>query len=320
MVASAAYFLLSTIELNSAQWPAGYRNYSLFVGHPMLTSEQVNKVHRDIPNSKVLAYYCSSWVYLGKGCSLDRYEMKDYFNASLAITNLDTGEPACVTFGPSGGIAGYVFSRASADAIATYHREVTLRGASWDGIYLDELDDAFPSRWKGTIANQTSNFDINGDGVADSFDELDAQYAAWRPYYTQVMRAAVGPDRLLIGNGGAPATADPALNGRTIEFESCCQGTHGTACPSSEVAPGLAICRSTLAGQAAVSVQPPVSVMWHTHEYVLPAAVQCEEMRHVREQMPWVLEGDDREDGSWHSSCGGNATFQSEHANRRPTK
>ena len=117
------------------------------------------------------------------------------------------------------------------------------------------------------------------------------------------MREVVGPGRLLIGNGGAPATADPALNGRTIEFEACCDSNHGQACPTSAVAPGLAICKSTLAGQAAVSVSPPLSVLWHTHEYVLPAAVQCKETAAIRAEMPFVLEGDDREDGSWHSSC-----------------
>jgi hypothetical protein len=302
----AAYYILTAGILASPQWPGAFQNYSLFIASPSLTVQDVERVHTDVSGSKVLAYYCSSWVYLGAApCGMDRFNMSGHFNTSLAITNLDTHQPACIVFGPSGGVGGYIFSKASVDAIAAYHRDVTLRagGPSWDGIYLDELDDRFPARWKTTLLNQTKNFDINGDGKADSLDALDAQYIAWRPYFTRRMREVVGPDRLLIGNGGAPATADPALNGRTIEFENCCDADHGKACPASAISTGLAMCRTTLAGQAAVSASPPLSVLWHTHENVLPASVQCKETAAIREDMPFVLEGDDREDGSWHSSC-----------------
>ena len=138
--------------MRSPDWPAAYRNYSVFVASPSLTRADVDQVHADIPVSKVLAYYCSSWVYLGgSACNMSRYHMRDYFNASDAITNIDTGQPACIVFGPSGGVAGYVFSKRTADTIANYHQQVTLRAANWDGIYLDELDDQFPGRWKTTI-------------------------------------------------------------------------------------------------------------------------------------------------------------------------
>ena len=174
MTGGAAYYLLTRATLLSTAWPAQFQNYSLFIASAALNATEVDSVHKAVPGAKVLAYYCSSWVYLGAApCSMDRYDMKEHFNASLAITNLDTKQPACITFGPSGGVGGFVFSKASVDAIAAYHRDVTLRAAAWDGIYLDELDDAFPSRWKQTLLKQTTRIDIDGDGKAD--------LKSWRP-------------------------------------------------------------------------------------------------------------------------------------------
>ena len=66
-----------------------------------------------------------------------------------------------------------------------------------------------------------SNFAVGLDGSNSSLADLQAQYAAWRPYYTAKLRKAMGQAKVLIANAPAPSVADPALNGITIEFEHC---------------------------------------------------------------------------------------------------
>ena len=173
---------------------------------------------------------------------------------------------------------------------AAFHTSVTL-ALPWDGIYLDEFDATYPARWYSTLEAQSAAFDIDGDGVADSAGELAAQYAAWRPYFAAALRGAVGDARLLVANNGGDGGGSSHLNGITIEAEDCCDGNHGVACPPDAIARGWRMCANAFAGQAAISAHSPsLSVLWHTHDYVIPAAAQCAGVRALQAEMPYLVE------------------------------
>jgi hypothetical protein len=54
-----------------------------------------------------------------------------------------------------------------------------------------------------------SNFAVGLDGSNSSLADLQAQYAAWRPYYTAKLRKAMGQAKVLIANAPAPSVRRP---------------------------------------------------------------------------------------------------------------
>lgn len=132
---------------------------------------------------------------------------------------------------------------------------------------------------------------------------------------TYKLRAALGPDALILANS-AGALSDPALNGITIEMESCLV---------------MEACADALLGQHAVAQSPATSIMWLTHSEVwrtktqvallvvaehcltplllpcvmqaMPPAEQCKRVQQLRNAMgPWIQAGTDFFDGS-HVIC-----------------
>jgi len=124
-----AFFLLSYDMLSRPTWPSSYRNYSLFIASPThFSAELVQKVHADIPGSRVLAYFDSVSIPLKVGCSTgspmgnnpvqrplpddpEGYfkELRATFNATWLIRDLGRGmEPICLY----PGLAGYVLQQA----------------------------------------------------------------------------------------------------------------------------------------------------------------------------------------------------------------
>ena len=59
-------------------------------------------------------------------------------------------------------------------------------------------------------------FDCDGDGIADSIGKVEAQYAQYRPVFTQRLRQELGTAKILVGNAGGPL-GDPSLHGITLE-------------------------------------------------------------------------------------------------------
>ena len=272
----------------------------------------------------------------GAGCSgcpggrcVDRNDAagKPYWNASWNVRNLHDGRPIC----PFGGlhhkvvpVAAWIPQKESVEAMVRFHAEVTVQG--YDGLYLDDYMSSFYGPWQtyielisahpdrmehcshapvhGTTARPSgceSYFATGSSGHNSSLAALQAQYAAWRPYYTAKLRQALdvwGP-KLLIANAPAPSVADPALNGITIEFEHCAgdQSPHTDALAAGADAQSLNdVCRETLLGQRAqtdLAGLEPVFGLWLTHSEVLPAPTQCAELRAVQAALPWVREGDD---------------------------
>ena len=217
-----AFFLLSYDMLSRPTWPSSYRNYSLFIASPThFSAELVQKVHADIPGSRVLAYFDSVSIPLKVGCSTgspmgnnpvqrplpddpEGYfkELRATFNATWLIRDLGRGmEPICLY----PGLAGYVLQQESADSIARFHAAVTKAEYGFDGLYVDMLTDLY---WMADdpMANPMSKmnvssggFDCSGDGAADSVKELQTQWQAWRPYFVAKLREVFGEHSIIIG-------------------------------------------------------------------------------------------------------------------------
>ena len=142
----------------------------------------------------------------------------------------------------------------------------------------------------------SSFFSTDSTGRNASALALQAQYAAWRPYYTASLRRALGPHKTLMANvltANEPAVSDASLNGVAIEFEHCGKQADG-------LEDGLNVaCRMALLAQKAVTDQarlPAVFALWLTHSELVSAAEQCSQLAQVRAAMPWVSEGDDLRD------------------------
>ena len=157
-------------------------------------------------------------------------------------------------------------------------------------------------RTANIVAFTNGSFDTNGDGQPDTVASLQAQYSAWKPYYSSQLRKVLG-NRLLLANTGSPSASDASLDGQTIEFEWC------TAARG-----GLRACIAELEGQHAISSaqgggggggRTALSVMWLTDAKALPAETQCAELRSLQVTMPWLLAGLDRSDLTWpaNASC-----------------
>lgn len=168
--------------------------------------------------------------------------------------------------------------------------------------------------------NCSSHFAVGVNGANSSAADLQGRFAAWRPYYTAKLRAALGPEKIIIANAAMPATADPALNGVTVEFEHCAGdenphlrrsgggGGGGVDWHSQRLQAvtggvrsrgGFAlndVCTQAFEGQKALTDMaglPNVFALWLTHSEVVPAEQQCAELARVQKLLPWIREGDD---------------------------
>ena len=237
--AGNAYYAITSPEmLASPEWPAAYRNYSLFVVFDSITPANLTRMRRDIPHARFLIYHAYASVVTGGGrcsgcagaaCSQPDRPPPAFFQKEWAITDLRTKQPMCLGgwWPPTQRTnpQGYIPMRASADGMLRYIRQELWEGRGWDGVYFDNLFTSFPPEYRALIANTTDQFDsaqppipptttphpvgallpaVDGDGQPDSFAELDAQWAAWRSYFTAGVRRMIGPDKIFIANTGLP--------------------------------------------------------------------------------------------------------------------
>ena len=120
-------------------------------------------------------------------------------------------------------------------------------------------------------------------------------YFAWAPAFVATVRAALGPDAIMLANS-AGSVSDPSLSGITLEMEALVGSRGG----------GVAKGTAALTGQHAASTaagRTPVSVLWLTHSDSMPPAEQCARVAELQRRYPWVQAGTDFFDGS-HVVCG----------------
>jgi hypothetical protein len=139
-------------------------------------------------------------------------ELRQGFNTSWLLRNLDNkSEPVCIF----PGLAGYVLDKASSDFLVHFHQAVTM-ARGFDGLYVDMLTDTYWMADDPMInpmsGRNVTSFDCDGDGQPNTLKDLQTQWKGWRPYFIAKLRAALGADKLLIGNTAGPMSL-PGLNG-----------------------------------------------------------------------------------------------------------
>ena len=169
---NAYYAITSPAMLASPEWPAAYRNYSLFVVFDSITPANLTRMRRDIPHARFLIYHAYASVVTsggrcsgcaGAACSHPDRPPPAFFQKEWAITDLRTKQPMCLGgwWPPTQRTnpQGYIPMRASADGMLRYIRQELWEGRGWDGVYFDNLFTSFPPEYRALIANTTDQFD-----------------------------------------------------------------------------------------------------------------------------------------------------------------
>lgn len=284
-----------------------YKNGVIITQPINITSDHIDRIHKSIPGSIVLAYWCFDCIPIytnsecstghimgdkpGRNCSTT-YQCSDgqtpEFNQAVnnafpkkwAQTSLTNGTIHCTYPGQ----AYYVPFKESADSLAMMLANV-VKDASFDGVYLDGYVD--PDNFKKPVFNSTADkYDFNGDDQADTVDDVAAQYKEYAPYFVQQIRNLIGDDKYIIANS-AGRNPDPNLNGLTLEMEACVD---------------LQKCVDALNESKSVSKKPNLSVLWLTHSEAMTAEDQCTNVAQLQHRFPFVQVGTDFFDGS-HIVC-----------------
>src|SRR5262249_5674102 len=74
----------------------------------------------------------------------------------------------------------------------------------------------YPWWRKPIVQAQSSNFDVDGDGITDTLDDLSLKWVVGRTMLTYRLRQLLGSSVYLVANSGGPLV-DSNLNGITIE-------------------------------------------------------------------------------------------------------
>ena len=175
--------------------------------------------------------------------------MQATFNTSWLVRKLPNLEPVCTY----PGLAQFVPLRESADAIIAFLTRWTQK-LGLDGVYLDgRSNDALTAQYYHDVLS-SAEYDVNGDGDADSVNTMAQLYAMWAPYLTARLRAALGEKAVMLANS-AGALGDSAMNGVTIELEYCMK---------------TAGCIDSVWAQAQIGARPALGAFWLTHAEIVP--------------------------------------------------
>lgn len=304
-----------------------YEN-GVFIASPQnVTQDVIKKVKTDVKNSKVVAYFdfgelplaynakecpfCKSHIMgdrAGRNCSTTYQcgpspfltKLQTIFPNKYAVHDITNGLPG-VMLESYPGLAKNIWHSKNTPLLANFLSEWILDNG-FDGIYLDGY--VQPSRVnfnqctlkeEGCQSFMKANhtYDIDGDGVADSSDEIYGSYFAWAPTFVVMLREKIGSDKIILANS-AGSISDSSLSGITIEMEAC-NGEDGSK-----------RCANALNAQKivtnAIDQKEALSVLWLTHSNTIPATEQCKILHKLQAEYPWVQAGTDFFDGS-HITC-----------------
>ena len=216
---ASAYFILHASDTRTPEWPEAYRDYDVLVCSAGISSTDFQTIRAGLPGATLLASTNLQDMFFGPPSNPYYQELRAVFDSTLCITDLHTGNVVRV-FGwdpdiPGSGIPGWIVGQESAEILAKFHRDVTMP-TGWDGLYIDNCTRVVPNWRKNIVNTQTDSFDVDSDGVADTWAEVDALYATWRPFFTEHLRVLLGSTAVLVGNAGGPL-GDFSLNGICLE-------------------------------------------------------------------------------------------------------
>jgi hypothetical protein len=100
------------------------------------------------------------------------------------------------------GLAAHVWSQQSATAMASFLGS-WIKSHGFDGIYLDgylEPDLVQRSILSFYAQNPTRQYDVDGDGRADSVHTASGQYFAWSAAFVAMLRSRLAPGAIMLAN------------------------------------------------------------------------------------------------------------------------
>jgi hypothetical protein len=270
-----AYHILQHGDLTDPTWPGEFRNYRVFMCNPSFEARHIDQIHADIPRSLCFAAVSAQDAALGLFPDNPYWEaFEAAFDTSLCIRNLATGNVVRLYgYDPDNPDAeaypAFVMRRRSADALAAFHRDVTMQ-AGWDGLYID----MFTARWqpwkKALLESVAPSYDIDDDGLADNRTKIDQLYTTWLPYFTQRLRNMLGRDVILIGN------TDGLVNNRQL---------NGISLENVGPRHSINAARWYIMSQLVMSDRPLFSIVWAIREESERPSLQ------LAQELDWVYLG-----------------------------
>lgn len=247
-----ALFILQGADLRTPAWPQQYSGYSLFVCNPSLSADDVETIRRDVPRATVLAYVNLQDLRYHQSPESPYWSaFGDVFDSTQCVRDRPTGRVLRVqgyTGAAGSGLPHAIPHPRNLEILVRFHADVTM-AAGFDGLYLDQSNKVYPPWRRAAVQSQSSNFDCDADGFADTVDQLAEKWASGRAVLTYRLRQELGSSAILIANSGG-ALGDPNLNGITLEGV----GKRFT----------LAQARDFLLAQKLVSRTPFLAVGWVT--------------------------------------------------------
>ena len=201
----------------SAEQAEAYRGYDMIVvDHEVINNspENLRLMREENPNLKILVYANKiEWhnpMFLDKPWSLKMVaELKKYpkwflkgtnrkklvFWPGTVLMNCRLDCPRYIINGKSYNYIEYFTEHYINDIIGAYQKE----GIRLDGLLDDELLKSIS--FIGSYG-QNHGVDSNSDGKNDNKAELNRQWRLGNAYFLKTIRQTMGPDFLIIGNGG----------------------------------------------------------------------------------------------------------------------
>eukprot|EP00946_MAST-07B_sp_MAST-7B-sp1_P000086 g86.t1 len=307
---------------NAGDGPQGHecvdgREFDVFITSPQnITTAHLAKVRKYVPQSRIVAYWDFNHMPLKpddpralcsfcKGhtmgdrpgrnctttyrCSDPAYnpfvrELNDVFPPELAIRQLHSENNSFSLVQGYPGLASYMWTAKSTTILHAFLSK-WVKDIGFDGIYLDGYG-------RQTFTSDTG-YDFDGDGLPETSAQVTNLYNGWAPTFVAMMRSSLGNDALILANSGM-ANTDTSLSGLTIELEGC------TAARG-----GMKACGAALGGQDAAAKavgRESLSVLWLTHSESMKPKDQCDFVKKMQTEFPFVQQGTDFFDGS-HIVC-----------------
>lgn len=246
-----ANFVLNYTDMTEVNWPDHYWPYRLIVCAQSFQASDIAKSRIGggaEPVSKSIAYFNAQDIDVAGTFSGSYWDtLEAMFDSTWCI--MDLAADTCVRFDAPRTHPGWIPFGRSADSLVAFAGRVTFGshgGPTWDGMYLDNCQEDFPS-WR--VAMLPASFDCDGDGQPNTVGQLQSQWDTYRPYLINAMRSVVGNDRILVANS-AGTLSDPNLNG------ICIEGVGHTI--------SYASAKAAFEAQKAVCHPPFLSIAWVT--------------------------------------------------------